>query len=117
MANGGGGLVIVGLDDKGRHSGKSVKVVLDLDPAIITDKFVRYTGENYDGVSVHRSTRSGRPIALLTVQESDSPLVFIKPGTYAYASPSGGQARAFSQGVVYVRHGTKSELATGLICE
>jgi hypothetical protein len=112
MANSGGGLVIVGLDDKGRHSGKSVKGVLDLDPATITDKFVRYTGENYDGVNVHRSTRSGRPTALLTVQESDSPLVFIKPGTYA--SPSGGQARAFNQGVVYVRHGAKSEPATGL---
>ena len=112
MANSGGGLVIIGLDDKGRPSGKSIKPVLDLDPATITDKFLRYTGENFDGVSVQRSARGDRPIALMMVEESDSPLVFIKPGTYA--SPNGGQSRAFSQGVVYVRHGAKSEPATGL---
>ena len=112
MANTGGGLVVVGLDDKGRHSNKSVRSILDLDPATITDKFLRYTGENFDGVNVHKATRGGRPIAILAVEESDSPLVFIKPGTYA--SRSGGQARAFSQGVVYVRHGAKSEPATGL---
>ena len=112
MANSGGGLIIVGLDNKGRHSGKSVKPVQDLDPATITDKFLRYTGENFDGVNVQRATRGGRPIALMTVEESNSPLVFIKPGTYA--SPSGGQSRAFSQGAVYVRHGATSEPATGL---
>jgi hypothetical protein len=83
-----------------------------LDPATITDKFMRYTGENFDGVDVHKATRGRRTIAILAVAESDSPLVFIKPGTYP--SPSGGQSRAFSQGVVYVRHGAKSEPATGL---
>ncbi len=112
MANSGGGIVIVGPNDKGQHSGKPVKAVLDLDPATITDKFVKYTGENFDGVNIQKTTRGGRSIAVFAVEESDSPLVFIKPGTYA--APNGGQARAFSQGVVYVRHGAKSEPATGL---
>jgi hypothetical protein len=112
MANSGGGIVVVGWNDKGQHSGKPVNDVLDLDPATITDKFVKYTGENFDGVNIQKATRGGRSIAIFAADESDSPLVFIKPGTYA--SPNGGQARAFSQGVVYVRHGAKSEPATGL---
>jgi hypothetical protein len=44
MANSGGGIVVVGWNDKGQHSGKPVNAVLDLDPATITDKFVKYTG-------------------------------------------------------------------------
>jgi Putative DNA-binding domain/EC042_2821-lke REase len=112
MANTGGGLVVVGLDDRGRNSGKAVKPVVDLDPATITDKFMKYTGENFDGVNVHSTTRGRQVIAILAVDASDSPLVFIKPGTYP--SLTGGQSRAFSQGSVYVRHGAKSEPATGL---
>jgi len=40
MANTGGGLVVVGLDDKGRHSNKSVRSILDLDPATIRRKYL-----------------------------------------------------------------------------
>jgi hypothetical protein len=57
MANSGGGIVVIRPNDKGQHSGKPVNAVLDLDPATITDEFVKYTDENFDGVNIQRTTR------------------------------------------------------------
>jgi len=39
-----------------------LRVTLEVDPATITDKFVKYTGENFDGVNLLKAIRGGRAI-------------------------------------------------------
>lgn len=110
LANSGGGILIVGLCDNGMPSCADVQPVLDLDPAAITDKLFRYTGEHYSGFAIHEARRDGAKLAVIAVEAVEVPIVFTKPGTYAIAG--GKQKTAFSQGTIYVRHGAKSEPAT-----
>lgn len=110
MANSGGGVIVVGVRNNATLSGVGVEPVLDLDPAKISDKVYRYTSEHFAGFGIHEVDRQGKPVAAILVDGVDSPLAFIRPGTYAIGS--GKQNTAFGRGTVYVRHGAKSEPAT-----
>lgn len=110
MTNSGQGIVIFGVRNNGALSGANVQDVLNIDPATVTDKVFRYTGEHFAGFEIHELRRHGGRIAAIRVELSPRPLVFVRPGTYAVAD--GKQKTAFSQGTVYVRHGAKSEPAT-----
>ena len=44
MANSGGGVILIGLDNGGSPSKADVKPLLELDPAKILDKIRKYTG-------------------------------------------------------------------------
>jgi hypothetical protein len=111
MANSGGGTILVGLNNDGTPSADvTVAKVLALDPATITDKIASYTGSQFDGVAIVEASKSDATIAVLSIGAASSPLVFVRPGTYAL--PDSKQKNAFSQGTLYVRHGAKSEPAT-----
>ena len=107
MANSGGGLILVGLKDDGNPSGWDVSPVLGLDPAEMVDKISRYTGEQFDGFTIQSVVKDESTVACITVDRSEIPLVFVKPGTYDIGG--GKQNTAFGQGTVYFRHGAKSE--------
>jgi len=47
MANSGGGCILIGARNDSTPSGWDVTPLLHLDPAQITDKIARYTGEQY----------------------------------------------------------------------
>lgn len=111
MSNSGGGVVVIGVNNGGTPSGADVTDVLNIDNAKIVDKFVRYTGENFDDFELHSVTRSGTDAAAIVVGAvTGAPLVFTQAGKYTTA---GGKSKtAFARGAIYVRHGAKSEPAT-----
>ena len=110
MANSGGGLILIGLNDNGTCSGFDPTAVLNLDSAVITDKIWKYTGINFDDFDIIRKEKDGNPIACLLVNDVNIPIVFTSPGTYKISEKQ--QKTAFSTGTVYFRHGAKSEPGT-----
>ena len=107
MANSGGGVLLVGLDNKGFPTGFDPQFILDLDEAVVTDKIERYTGVQFDGFTISEEKKKGSPIVAILVDAVSVPIVFTKPGTYAVNNKK--QKTAFSAGTVYFRHGAKSE--------
>jgi schlafen family protein len=110
MANSGGGVILIGIQDDGAPSRLDVSSVLRLDPAHLTDKVFRYTGEHFGGFSIREAARDGAPIAVIEVESSHELLVFTRPGNYI--GDNGKQKTAFSIGGLYFRHGAKSEPCT-----
>ncbi|MBC8274138.1 MAG: putative DNA binding domain-containing protein [Chloroflexi bacterium] len=109
MANSGGGCILVGVKNDGTPSGWDPTPVLNLDPADITNKVAKYTGEQFDGFDIQEVEKNGYSIAVLQVHGVSIPMVFIEPGTYDLGD---GKSRiAFAKGTVYFRHGAKSEPA------
>jgi hypothetical protein len=113
MANSGGGVVVVGVKNNGTSSGIDPKPVLGMDLAVVTDKVFKYTNQHFSGIHIRDVKRPGnKTVAALIVDPVPVPLVFARPGTYSL--PTKGKQKqkvAFSRGVVYVRHGAKSEPA------
>ena len=110
MANSGGGIILVGLDNEGNPVGSDVSGLLRLDPATLSDKVHRYTGIDFSDFEILKRRKASNDIGVINISASPSPIVFVKPGTYPLAD--GKQGSAFSQGTVYFRHGAKSEPGT-----
>jgi hypothetical protein len=110
MANSGGGVIVIGVNDDGSPATGDLKQVMALDPATIVDKVRKYTDQHVAGFSVTGSLRRGCPVAVLSVLPVAVPIVFTAPGTYDVGG--GKQKTAFSKGTVYFRHGPKSEPGT-----
>ena len=109
IANSGGGVIVVGLDDRGAPSGLDASPLLDLDPADITDKVHKYTGYQFFEFSLHALNKGGSQLLAIHLGEVRTPLVFEKPGTYDVGG--GHQQSAFREGTIVFRHGAKSEPA------
>ena len=107
MANTGGGVIVIGLDNVGQPTGSDVSAVLAVDQAVIADQMHKYTGVHFTDVVVVGKTKGGKPLAIITVEAVTVPIVFTKPGTYKVDDKT--QKTAFSAGTVYFRHGAKSE--------
>lgn len=114
MANSGGGLLLVGLDDQGAPTGRDMRAVVSTDAAKFADKIRSYTGEDFDRVSVEEAQKDGHAIAVIRIGGAKTPLVFTKPGTYLDPSDptKKDQKTAFGKGTIYFRHGAKSEPGT-----
>ena len=63
MANSGGGIIVVGVYDNGQPAVSDLSAVLELDPAIVTDKIFSCTGEHFDGIFIHEGRRSRHKVA------------------------------------------------------
>jgi hypothetical protein len=110
MANSGGGTIVFGVNDDGTPAAGELGAVLSIDPATITDKVKKYTGQHFAGCSMTGGTRQTHLVAILSVASVSMPMVFTAPGTYD--TGGGKQRTAFSLGTVYFRHGAKSEPGT-----
>lgn len=110
LADSGGGVLVIGVDSNGVPEGADLKPLLECDPADIANKLTAYTGTHFDALTVKSHTRAGKLVVTIEVRPARVPLIPIRPGTYAKGG--GKQATAFSVGVVYVRHGAKSEPGT-----
>lgn len=107
MANSGGGVIVIGSDNKGKPTGFDPTSLLDTDEAVMTDRIGKYTGVQFDGFTISEHTKAGNRLVLILVEGVTIPIVFVKPGTYAVSDKK--QKTAFSAGTVYFRHGSKSE--------
>lgn len=111
IANSGGGLLLIGVRNDGSPSGSDVTEALTLDPAKLTDKIFRYTGEQFAEFEMGSLKRAGKTIAVLQIGEAAIPMIFTSAGTYS--EPGAKKlGTAFSRGTLYFRHGAKSEPAT-----
>ena len=107
MANSGGGMILVGLDDHGSPTGLVVSALTELDPANFTDKVRKYTGYQFSEFDLVRATKWGADLLGIRIHAVYIPLVFEKPG--AYDVGRGQHKSAFTEGSVFFRHGAKSE--------
>jgi hypothetical protein len=113
MANSGGGVIVVGLDNGGSPSNSDVKPLLNLDHAKLVDKIRKYTGCEFGDVEVHEAKKQGKTVAAIEIAAVRVPMVFSEVGTYEIAGEGRQkQKTAFSKGTVYFRHGAKSEPGT-----
>src|ERR1035441_6973998 len=107
FANSGGGVIVFGVADDGEFSNFDCSMLYDVDPAVITDKVNKYTGQQFHSFELVKLMSESRPLFVVVVSGISSPPVFTKPGTYDIGG--GKQKTAFSSGTVYFRHGAKSE--------
>lgn len=112
MANSGGGVILVGLDDNGVPSGSDVNGLLAFDPAKMTDQLAVATGRQFSDFRITAAHKGGQTIAAITVGGVPVPLVTINPGNYQDPDNPSKQKTAFSRGIAYFRHGAKSEPGT-----
>jgi hypothetical protein len=112
MANSGGGVLIVGVNDNGTANTGDLSALLSFDVSNLTNKIHSFTGSNFADVETHSLKRGSHPVAAIRVGPADSPLVFGKDGSYPDPSRGGAPKFAFRAGVTYFRHGAKSVPAT-----
>jgi hypothetical protein len=110
IGNSGGGVIVFGLLSNGAPSGKTVRAVAALDPAIIGDKVYSYTHQHLPDFQIVDGQKNGHAVVGLLIPANPIPVVFEQVGTYPV--DGGRQKTAFSKGTVYFRHGAKSEPGT-----
>lgn len=107
MANTGGGVILIGLENDGTPSNEDVSSVITMDDATVVDKVRRYTSVEFSSIEVHGVEKEGYPVAAIEVAEVEIPMIFQNVGTYQVSDKK--QKTAFSRGSIYFRHGSKSE--------
>ena len=110
LANSGGGIILVGVNNKGEPTGFNPEALLQIDPAVITDRIYKYTGIQFSDCEMSAEKKDGQKVVSILVRSVSIPIVFEKPGTYRIDQNK--QKTAFSSGTVYFRHGAKSEPGT-----
>jgi hypothetical protein len=96
--------------DEGKPSGYDVAKLLEYDPADITNKLFSVTGKHFGNFKIVSAQKENQTIAAIVIGRVPIPLVFIKTGDYS--EKNGKQKHAFTNGMVYFRHGAKSEPCT-----
>ena len=107
MANSGGGILLVGLEDDGTPSVRGTDKSPSLVAATIDEKVHQHTGTHLSGVRVAKEHKGGRPVTAIEVEPGPYPIVFTRPGTYPTENQI--QESSFAAGTVYFRHGAVSE--------
>ncbi len=110
MANSGGGVILVGLENDGTPSGENVQAVLEIDHADWLNKINKYTGSDFTEIEIKEAEKMTKKIAVLEISGADLPFVFQQVGAYETAERK--PKTAFAQGTIYFRHGAKSEPGT-----
>jgi hypothetical protein len=110
LANSGGGIVLIGVDDDGQPTGQDLAPILAVDPADLTNRIHKYTGTHFHQFEFVECQKRDSPVVALLVGSTRTPIVFTRVGTF---EPTPGQQKTlFSVGTVYFRHGAKSEPGT-----
>jgi hypothetical protein len=107
FANSGGGTILIGVNDDGSPSGADISAICETDPADVTNKIYSYTGIQFHAFELDKAEKQGKEVCVISVRSSRVPIVFTKIGNYE--SSPGKPRTAFGIGVVYFRHGAKSE--------
>jgi predicted HTH transcriptional regulator len=107
MANSGGGIILVGINNDGQPSAADLTGLAALDPAKIVDAIYKYTDCQFNGFELRAASKAGHAVWAIGVGPTNVPIVFSQTGNYA--EPGGKQRNSFLGGTVYFRHGAKSE--------
>lgn len=109
LVNSGGGYLLFGFDCQGQPSKKDISVLLETDPADLVNKINKYTSINFSNFKVHECNYDGNQVCVYEIGSCEYPIIFTSSGTYE--KEKGKQVAAFQIGVVYFRHGAKTEPA------
>jgi len=109
ISNSGGGVIVIGLDDHGSPINSDISLLLELDPAQFTDKIHKYTGYQFSQFALMPCEKLGARLFAICIREAPFILIFEKPGLYDVGG--GNQNVAFRDGMIFFRHGAKSEPA------
>jgi hypothetical protein len=109
LANSGGGIILVGVNNDGTVSRWNPTSLLAFDQAKVVDKIASYTGRQFDQFDVAEAVKNNQQVAVISIGAVDIPIVFQESG--AYTAVDGKQKIAFGKGTLYFRHGAKSEPA------
>jgi hypothetical protein len=90
LANSGGGVILFGVDNAGQPAGVDIP---PLDRSTIGDRVRRSIDVDFDDFEIVETSKESRRVVALIVGEAGTPIVF-------------------SGGILYFRHGAKSEPAT-----
>src|SRR5262245_59558053 len=63
LANSGGRVIVIGVDNTGRPVDGHVKGLIDTDPADLTNKIGAYTGFDFDALVVRSHNKNGKLVA------------------------------------------------------
>jgi hypothetical protein len=110
MANSGGGVILIGINNDGSPSSCDIDCVLAVDPANVTNKIYKYTDYQFHDFQIKELSRNKNRVCGIIIGGVDIPLIFTEVGTYPIEGSK--QKTAFSKGTVYFRHGAKSEPGT-----
>ncbi len=104
LANSGGGVLLIGLDDRGQPTGWDPSELLRVGQAAVVEQVAAHVGERLDGLEILEVQRDGHRLAAIDVPErTGSPLVFEHAGRYTDAD--GVAQEVFAAGTTYFRHG------------
>lgn len=106
LANSGGGIILFGVENNGTHNNFDRNVILNLDPATITDKVSKYLNEDFTEFEIIEMQHGKKKVAALYVSGSSIPIVFSKNGVQT--SEGKKFKSVFAEGSVYFRRGAKS---------
>ena len=81
IANSGGGVIVVGVNNIGQPVGADVSAIVGMDPVMLSDKLHKYTDAHFADFQIHAADKDGYPLALIEVGPAFPPIVFTKPGT------------------------------------
>lgn len=109
IANSGGGHILFGFDSNGEPTNKDVSAAANIDPAVLNDKIKKYTSVNLASITIHKIAHEQSGVCVYEIGAPDYPIVFSSSGTYQVSQDK--QNSAFQRGVIYFRHGAKSEPA------
>lgn len=106
LANSGGGIILIGVNDSGKKSDFDFKKLLDYDNAKITDKISSYIDIDYSDFELIKIRRPDGFVVGFIAYQTYPPIIFSKPGDYS--DSTGKQKSAFQKGILYVRRGSRS---------
>lgn len=106
MANSGGGIILLGVDDNGNPvAGFDADALLNqLEPAKIADQVEKYAKAQI-GFEITRFTKGGKEVVAIVVEPSEMPIVFAKTGECGVGPD---RETIFQQGTIYFRRGARS---------
>lgn len=107
MANSGGGIILIGVDNNCTPSGFYVTDVLNIDTADITKKIKRFIGSEKIDFDIYETTIDEEIIAVINVYPVDYPIIFEIEGSYPHGIK--GTKIAFHKGTLYFRNTGESE--------
>ena len=112
MANSGGGYIIFGKDSQGNPTGYNLDELIQMDQAELVDKIARYVDSDIGSIAITSFKEGSYTYVILHIPAVQTPLVIRRPGAYKDTKNPSKQKWVFRPGMLFFRHGSKSEPAT-----
>jgi hypothetical protein len=111
MANSGGGYIIFGKDNNGNPTHHDVSKLLQMDQANLVDKISVFVDADVGDVALAALDYNGDRFAVIHVPGTTTPIIMREVGSYPDPKNQAKQKWVFRPGMMFFRHGSKSEPA------